>query len=85
MTIEEAMQDAEAWTRGQTFYEGQTGWRPVVAVLAAEVRRLREAITEYLDAYSELNNADDWDTRDQWRIVLAIRGMREALQQAGGE
>ena len=41
MQIEQALQFADQWSEGHTFYEGSQGWRVVCAVLAAEVRRLR--------------------------------------------
>ena len=41
MTLDEALQFADQWTEGHTFYEGSQGWRVVCAVLAAEVKRLR--------------------------------------------
>ena len=40
MDIEEALKNADEWTEGHTFYEGQGGWRIAIATLAAEVRRL---------------------------------------------
>ena len=42
MTVEEALTHSDEWTKGQTFYPGAQGWRVVCAVLAAEVRRLRD-------------------------------------------
>ena len=42
MTVDEALQYADEWVKGQTFYPGSQGWRVVCAVLAAEVRRLRD-------------------------------------------
>jgi hypothetical protein len=42
MDVETALARADDWTIRQTFYPGQEGWRVVCAVLAAEVRRLRQ-------------------------------------------
>lgn len=49
MDINEALQWADQWTEGQTFYEGMQGWRVVCAVLAAEVRRLQAVHQPSLD------------------------------------
>lgn len=46
MTVDEALTHADEWTKGQTFYPGAQGWRVVCAVLAAEVRRLRDHIPD---------------------------------------
>src|SRR5574343_1960099 len=46
MKLEEALNYADEWTNGHTFYEGMQGWRVVCAVLAAEVRRLRAPAVE---------------------------------------
>lgn len=45
MTVDEALQYADEWAKGQTFYEGMQGWRVVCATLADEVRRLRDIKT----------------------------------------
>jgi len=42
MTVDEALTNADDWTKGHMFYERQTGWRIAIAVFAAEVRRLRQ-------------------------------------------
>lgn len=39
MTIEEALEFADEWSRGLTLYEGAQGWRVVCLLLAEEVRR----------------------------------------------
>jgi hypothetical protein len=39
MTIEEALEFADEWSRGMTLYEGSQGWRVVCMLLADEVRR----------------------------------------------
>jgi len=44
MSVETALEHADEWTKGQTFYPGMEGWRVVCATLAAEVRRLRVEI-----------------------------------------
>lgn len=49
MDVNEALQWADQWTEGQTFYEGMQGWRVVCAVLAAEVRRLQAVHPPSLD------------------------------------
>jgi hypothetical protein len=43
MTINEALEFADEWAQGMTFHEGSQGWRVVCAILASEVRRLRDA------------------------------------------
>jgi hypothetical protein len=43
MTVDEALEYADEWAQGMSFYEGSQGWRVVCAILAAEIRRLREA------------------------------------------
>lgn len=40
MTIEEALEFADEWSRGMTLHEGSQGWRVVCLLLAEEVRRL---------------------------------------------
>ena len=39
MTIEEALEFADEWSRGMTIHEGSQGWRVVCMLLAEEVRR----------------------------------------------
>lgn len=46
MTVDDALQLADEWTRGHTFYEGSDGWRVAIAILAAEIRRLKTPIVE---------------------------------------
>lgn len=46
MSVDEALTHADEWAAGQTFYPGAQGWRVVCAVLAAEVRRLRDHIPD---------------------------------------
>lgn len=63
MKLEEALQWADQWTEGQTFYEGMQGWRVVCAVLAAEVRRLQSpAVTPSTntgwESLSSIGNSD---------------------------
>jgi len=56
MTVDEALQYADEWAKGQTFYEGMQGWRVVCATLAAEVRRLRTADQKYVDTIEDLHD-----------------------------
>lgn len=42
MTIEEAIEFADEWSRGMTLHEGSQGWRVVCLLLAEEVRRLTQ-------------------------------------------
>jgi hypothetical protein len=42
MTVDEALEFADEWMQGMSFYEGSQGWRVVCMVLASEVRQLRE-------------------------------------------
>lgn len=86
MTIDEALQHADEWTKGATFHEGQMGWRPAVAVLAAEVRRLREALeltleenTKLIRALERIYQIDD-EALNFSRVIA-----HSALQRAGGE
>lgn len=58
MKLEEALQFADQWTEGHTFYEGLQGWRVVCAVLAAEVRRLRVPAVEAVPLGYALANLD---------------------------
>ena len=46
MTVDDALNYADTWSQGQTFYEGSEGWRVVCLLLAEEVRRLREQKTD---------------------------------------
>lgn len=43
MTVDEALGWADEWAKGRTFYPDSTGWAVVCVILAAEVRRLRNA------------------------------------------
>lgn len=57
MTVDEALEYADEWTRDSTFHEHSTGWRITCAVLAKEVRYLRSLIHElgYVEAdYAQL-------------------------------
>ena len=47
MTVEDALNYADEWSRDTTFHEYSEGWRVVCAILAKEVRRLRETETQY--------------------------------------
>jgi hypothetical protein len=38
MTVDEALEFADVWTNGTTFYESSMGWRVVCMLLAEEVR-----------------------------------------------
>jgi hypothetical protein len=42
MTIDEALEYADLWSKGITIREDSTGWRVVCMLLAEEVRRLRD-------------------------------------------
>ncbi len=44
MNVIEALELADEWTKGQTFYEGQGGWRVAIGVLAEEVRDLQHIL-----------------------------------------
>lgn len=39
--LEEALHDANDWLRGATMYHGMRGWKAAMAVLLAEIERLR--------------------------------------------
>lgn len=41
MTVDEALELSDEWTKGATFHADSQGWRVVCAVLAEEVRKLR--------------------------------------------
>lgn len=55
MSVDEALNHADEWVKGQTFYPGAQGWRVVCAVLAAEVRRLRAERSEIVAKVGELD------------------------------
>lgn len=40
MTVQDALEFADEWSRGMTLHEGSQGWRVVCLLLAAELRRL---------------------------------------------
>ena len=42
MKIDDALKMADEWTRGQTFHESSEGWRPAIAVMLAEIARLKK-------------------------------------------
>jgi hypothetical protein len=52
MTVDDALEFADEWVQGMTFHEESQGWRVVCAVLASEVRRLRDINS--LDLYQTL-------------------------------
>lgn len=56
MSVDEALNHADEWIKGQTFYPGAQGWRVVCAVLAAEVRRLRAGDQSYVDTIEDLHD-----------------------------
>ena len=54
MTIDEALEFADEWSRGVTIYPGAQGWRVVCMLLADEVRRLREERNPLAERVTEL-------------------------------
>jgi len=54
MNVTEALELADEWTKGHTFYERQGGWRVVVGVLAEEVRTLQRLL-EVLTGITPMN------------------------------
>jgi alanine-alpha-ketoisovalerate/valine-pyruvate aminotransferase len=60
MTIDEAMEFADEWSKGLTLYEGAQGWRVVCMLLAEEVRRQRgiEAAAKNLVAQKGRHNTE---------------------------
>lgn len=53
MTVDEALDFADEWSRGITLHEGSQGWRVVCMLLAEEVRRMRgelQSIADMTDA-----------------------------------
>ena len=53
MKIDEALKMAEEWTVGHTFHENSEGWRPAIAVMLAEIVRLRKEVDECHSIMSE--------------------------------
>lgn len=53
MTIEEALEFADEWSRGLTLYEDAQGWRVVCMLLAEEVRRRHGIDGELISARRE--------------------------------
>lgn len=53
MTIEEALEFADEWSRGLTLHEESQGWRVVCMILAEEVRRLRNAVDDAADCVTQ--------------------------------
>jgi hypothetical protein len=49
MTVDEALEYADEWAQGTTFHEESQGWRVVCAILALEVRRMRELKSSFVD------------------------------------
>ena len=63
MTIEEALEFADEWSRGMTLHEGSQGWRVVCMLLAEEVRRRageQKVFAEALD--------------DAWKVIITVEG-----------
>lgn len=44
-TVQDAIDDAREWTRGQTFSEGSRGWRVCCSVLADRVEELEKMLS----------------------------------------
>jgi hypothetical protein len=59
MTIDDALNYADEWTRGMTIHEHSQGWRVVCLLLAEEVRRLRESRAEPQEQQNERSLHDD--------------------------
>lgn len=62
MTIDEALEFADEWSRGVTIYPGARGWRVVCMMLADEVRRLRSTAEELL-----VNRIDAEIDKELWK------------------
>ena len=76
MTIDEALEFADEWSRGVTIYPGAQGWRVVCMLLADEVRRLRSTAEEQLaakdDEIRELVTSDNKVVADLSRYVETL-------------
>lgn len=77
MKTEEALQYADQWSEGHTFYEGSQGWRFVCAVLAAEVRRLRASPKPLTDEEIEDLYFDKFSMSE-------LKAFARAIEQAHG-
>ena len=64
MKLDEALECADEWTKGQAFHEGSKGWRMVCCVLAAEVLR-SQAYKEAVQAAQRLLDGEDEDDLHQ--------------------
>lgn len=84
MDVNEALQWADQWTEGHTFYEGMQGWRVVCATLAAEVRRQRENLTQLLTGLEcrNIELAVNENTPDAFKLVGELIAHR-AKQNTG--
>ena len=83
MKIDEALQHADQWTEGHTFYEGMQGWRIVCAVLAAEVRRLRNALEQAEMDVGVLRLA--LNSKDAALAQTTIERIRAAIGEGSGK
>ena len=72
MTVDEALQYADEWAKGQTFYEGMQGWRVVCATLADEVRRLRDEKADSIRRIEELQ--DEYGSIPRYFVLAILRG-----------
>lgn len=57
MTISEALEFADEWSRGLTLHEGSQGWRVVCMLLAEEVRRLAQVEAEHAALLKAISDA----------------------------
>ena len=81
MDIETALERADEWAGGHKFHARAEGWRPAVAVLAGEVRRLRAQVAEleYQNQHLRRASESSHETRDAVMIEndLLRRGIGE--------
>lgn len=79
MPVSAALNFADEWSKGTTFYPGQEGWRVVCATLAAEVRRMERRENE-LNNLFELQQRRMEDAAKAWQ---AGTGKTDVLPDLG--
>lgn len=85
MKLDEALAMAEEWTKGQTFHENSEGWRPAIAVMLAEVKRLTEALNAGVPLLEEAANRIERLESDHSRMKELLKESMQFCQRIDGD
>lgn len=81
MTIAEALEFADEWSKGLTLHEGAQSWRVVCMLLAEEVRRKNAPAGDYAALVERLRK--DWDNGSTESLPDAIAALERLTQPVG--